>query len=140
MSEVGSDVDAVPVGLVERSSSDELREGEGNGGEGELEERVGLGSGLLLEGDHELVECRLLVNEGLGHVVNSGNGGTFDGGFDSSSRFFGEFSNFGERGGFLDSNDTGEQSGTVEGGQIGGSDEFEQIRNENDLIKSNSIS
>ena len=135
MSEVGSDVNAIPLRCVEGTSSDELGEGERDGGEGSLEECVGLGSSLLLEDRHELVEGGLLVEEGFGHVVDSGDGGSFDGGFDGGSRFLGEFSDFGEGGGFLDSDDTGEDGGTVKSGQIGGSDELEQIGDENDLKK-----
>jgi hypothetical protein len=131
--EVGSNVDTLPLGLVEGTLADHLGDGVGDKGDGDLEELVGLLSSLLLGDADELSEGGLLVDEGLGQVIDGGDGSTLDGRLDGGLGLLSEGSDLGEGGGLDDTVDSGEDGGGVEGSEVGRSDELEQVRDEDDL-------
>lgn len=131
--EVGANVDTLPLGLVKGTLADHLGDGVGDKGDGDLEELVGLLSSLLLSDADQLGERGLLVDEGLGQVVDGRDGGILDGRLDGRLGLLSEGTDLGEGGGLDDTVDSGEDGGGVEGSEVGRSDELEQVRDEDDL-------
>lgn len=131
--EVRRDVDTGPLGVVEGTLANEVRNGVGNVLDALLEEVIGLLADLLLEQLDDLGEGLLLVLGRLGKVVDGGNGGTLRGSLDGLLGRDGESADLGEGGRLDDALDSGQDGGGVKGGEVLGANELEQVGDEDDL-------